>query len=382
MALVSRVSCRSTRAACDAFAAFGKRFASVPNPAAVAAIGASRGVSCSAPTHFAQRDKATELAMIKDLREKTGAPLMDVTKALKAVEFDLEGAYAELRKRGLAAASKKAGRVAAEGLIGVSVSECGQHAGLVEVNAETDFVSRNELFLALVEDAARAVVESRGAACNEHGEIGLETLENIAMPAGAKTKGATLAEAAAATAASLRENIKVRRAYIMTASGAGEVLGHYVHGAVAPGAGRQGCVVKVASRDGGAVSKEIATALANKVAMHTVAVAPRLLDPGSIPGDVLAGEMAILRSQTDGAGKPENVVEKIITGRLRKFHEEVCLVKQKFVMDDTQTVEQFVEGSVGGLLVTKFARLKVGEGIEVEVKDFAAEVAATVAESQ
>jgi len=97
---------------------------------------------------------------------------------------------------------------------------------------------------------------------------------------------------------------------------------------------------------------------------------------------VLAGEMAILRSQTDGAGKPENVVEKIITGRLRKFHEEVCLVKQKFVMDDTQTVEQFVEGSVGGLLVTKFARLKVGEGIEVEVKDFAAEVAATVAESQ
>jgi elongation factor Ts len=181
----------------------------------------------------------------------------------------------------------------------------------------------------------------------------------------------------------VRENIKVRRAYIMTASGAGEVLGHYVHGAVASGAaaGRQAGLVRVSSRDGGDVSVEKARGVANKVAMHAVAVAPRFLDPEGIPEDVVAGEMAILHAQIEGSGKPANVVEKIVVGKMRKFHEETCLTKQKFVMDDSMTVEKFVDGEVNGLVVSRFARLKVGEGIEVQAKDFAAEVAATVADT-
>ena len=161
MALASR---RSTRALCDVVSrtTFGRRFLPVAVADPIAKVSSIRGVSSSACI-YASIDKKTELAMIKDLREKTGAPLMDVKKALNTAEFDLDKAYGELRKRGLAAASKKAGRVAAEGLIGVRVSECGQRAGIVEVNAETDFVSRNEQFLQLVADAAQAVTEARAA---------------------------------------------------------------------------------------------------------------------------------------------------------------------------------------------------------------------------
>ena len=345
----------------------------------------ARGVSSSAKRHRAALDKAGELAMIKDLREKTGAPLMDVKKALHAASFDLEAAYGELRKRGLAAASKKEGRVAAEGLIGVHATACGRRAAIVEINAETDFVSRNEQFLQLVEDAARAVVAATGASRIESGEIEIDVLEKIPMVPGSITGGSTLEQAAAATAAIVGENVKVRRAYIMTASGAGEILGHYVHGVVGSGktAGRQACVIRVSTREGSEVtSAEVARSVANKVAMHAVAVAPRFLDPASIPPDVVAGEMEILNAQIEGSGKPADVVEKIVNGRMRKFHEETCLTKQKFVMDDARTVEQFVDGEMNGLTVSKFARLKVGEGIEVETKDFAAEVAATVAETK
>ena len=141
-------------------------------------------------------------------------------------------------------------------------------------------------------------------------------------------------------------------------------------------------MVKVNSREGGDIDVDKAKEIANKVAMHAVAVAPRFLNPENIPSKIVDEEMNILKAQTEGTGKPENVVEKIVAGRMRKFHEESCLVKQKFVMDDGKTVEQWVDGEIGGLVVGKFARLKVGEGIEIEVKDFAAEVAATVAETK
>ena len=173
---------------------------------ALGAIAGERGVSSSASSQRAATDKAAELAMIKDLREKTGAPLMDVKKALSAASFDLEAAYAELRTRGLAAASKKAGRVAAEGLVGVSVSACGQRAAIVEVNAETDFVSRNEQFLRLVADVSNAAVTATGAA-DVDGYADTRARE----PDHARrslSPGATVAEAAAATAASVRENIR------------------------------------------------------------------------------------------------------------------------------------------------------------------------------
>ena len=174
---------------------------------ALGAIAGERGVSSSASSQRAATDKAAELAMIKDLREKTGAPLMDVKKALSAASFDLEAAYAELRTRGSPRLRKKAGRVAAEGLVGVSVSACGQRAAIVEVNAETDFVSRNEQFLRLVADVSNAAVTATGAA-DVDGYVDTRALENLTMPAGSLSPGATVAEAAAATAASVRENIR------------------------------------------------------------------------------------------------------------------------------------------------------------------------------
>ena len=312
------------------------------------------------------------------MREKTGAPLMDVKKALAATEFDMEAAHAELRKRGLAAAGKKAGRVAADGLVGVKVSDCGRYAGVVEVNSETDFVSRNEHFLALVANAAAAVVKVDvgtlgNPAPGSAAEIPLAALEALPLPDG----GETLADAAAATAATVRENIRLRRAFVMAATSAGEAIGHYVHGAVAPGMGRQAGLVKVT----GAKDSDSVAAAASKVAMHAVAVSPRFLDPASVPEDVMEGEMAILRAQTENAGKPANIVEKIVAGRMKKFYEETCLSNQKFVMDDSKTVGKWLAGE-DGLALGAFVRVKVGEGIEVQATDFAAEVAATVADSK
>ena len=163
----------------------------------------------------------------------------------------------------------------------------------------------------------------------------------------------------------------------MAATSAGEAIGHYVHGAVAPGMGRQAGLVKVT----GAKDSDAAAAAASKVAMHAVAVAPRFLDPASVPEDVTEGEMAILRAQTENAGKPANIVEKIVAGRMKKFYEETCLSNQKFVMDDSKSVGKWLAGE-DGLALGAFVRVKVGEGIEVQATDFAAEVAATVADSK
>lgn len=309
--------------------------------------------------------------------------MMDVKKALAATSFDMDAAFAELRKRGLAAASKKAGRAAAEGLVGVKVSDCGTRAALVEINSETDFVSRNDQFQRLVVAAAAAVVETPVDTCpppapGSASEVPLPTLEAVAMP-----EGGTLGEAVAATAATVRENVKLRRAYVMAATGAGEVIGQYLHGGVAPGLGRQAALVHVTGVEGTREDKsDAALAAANKVAMHAVAAMPRFLNPESIPAEIVDAEMDILRAQTENTGKPANIVEKIVKGRMGKFHEETCLLNQKFVMDDGVTVGKWVAGEAGGgLKVAAFVRVKVGEGIEVEEKDFAAEVAATVAES-
>ena len=163
----------------------------------------------------------------------------------------------------------------------------------------------------------------------------------------------------------------------MVATGADEAIGHYVHGAVAPGMGRQAGLVKVT----GAKDSDSAAAAASKVAMHAVAVSPRFLDSASVPEDVMEGEMAILRAQTENAGKPANIVEKIVAGRMKKFYEETCLSNQKFVVDDSKTVGKWLAGE-DGLALGAFVRVKVGEGIEVQATDFAAEVAATVADSK
>jgi len=318
---------------------------------------------------------------------------MDCKKALAATSFDMEAAFDELRKRGLAAASKKAGRAAADGLVGCDVSACGRFAAVVEVNAETDFAAKNDVFLSLVADAAKAVAAHvakhpatfASAAASATGlgavaEISGDELRGVPRRAapggGGEGDGETLGDAAAATAATVRENIRVRRAFAIAATGAGEVLGSYVHGAVAPGLGRQAAIVRLANVAGASGAKSAA----DKLAMHAVAAAPRFVDAASVPAAVAEAEAEIFRAQGAASGKPAAVVDKIVQGRMRKFHEEFCLAEQKCVFDDKVSATRWARehGAGKDAAPDAFVRVKVGEGIEVEEKDFAAEVQATV----
>ena len=251
---------------------------------------------------------------------------------------------------------------------------------MIEINSETDFVSRNDQFQELVSAAAAEVLKTPIAECSSPAPGSAAEVPMAALEAMKMSGGGTLSEAVTATAATVRENIRLRRAYVMAATGAGEAIGHYLHGLISPGLGRQAGLVKVSIPEGGDAAA--AAAAANKVAMHAVAVMPRFLNPDCVPTEVTKAEMDILKAQTENSGKPANIVEKIVNGRMAKFHEEICLLNQKFVMDDSLTVGKWVKGEAGGgLEVKEFVRVKVGEGIEVEEKDFAAEVAATVADS-
>jgi elongation factor Ts len=193
---------------------------------------------------------------------------------------------------------------------------------------------------------------------------------------GGEGDGETLGDAAAATAATVRENIRVRRAFAIAATGAGEVLGSYVHGAVAPGLGRQAAIVRLANVAGASGAKSAA----DKLAMHAVAAAPRFVDAASVPAAVAEAEAEIFRAQGAASGKPAAVVDKIVQGRMRKFHEEFCLAEQKCVFDDKVSATRWARehGAGKDAAPDAFVRVKVGEGIEVEEKDFAAEVQATV----
>jgi len=321
---------------------------------------------------FASASGADRLAAIRALRERTGAPIVDVKNALAAHDYDAEAALDRLRALGVAAAAKKAHRASADGVVCATTD--GRTCAIAEVNSETDFVARNETFRALARAAATAtatrLVED-AAFASECGtivdgrvrEVSEERLREMRA-----TSGKTLGEMARETAVSVRENVRVRRAaaYAATA-GSEEVIGTYVHGALAPGVGRQAACV---------VAKGVSVDFANKLAMHVVASAPAYLRGDCVPNDVREREMAVYRSQTEGSGKPANIVEKILAGRMNKFYEEVCLENQKFVLDDSVTVGKAVKAEGGELIA--FSRIKVGEGIDVEEKDFASEVAEAV----
>jgi elongation factor Ts len=309
--------------------------------------------------------------MIKQLRERTGAPIVDVKRALDDCAYDEEAAYDALRAKGLAAAAKKASRVAADGLVGARVGSRGVAA--CEINAETDFVARNEEFQELVRGSADAIYERLGrdgafaARAREvrHGKAYEASAEEASATTVAEE---TLDDFVKETAANVRENVTMRRAFVYALTeGSEEVIGAYVHGAISPGVGRQAAFV---------VAKGVSVDFANKVAMHVVASSPLYLRPDCVPKDAYEREMAVFRAQTADTGKPANIVEKILLGRMNKYFEEVCLENQKFILDDSMTVGKAVKAE-GGELVA-FARVKVGEGIEVETKDFAAEVAETV----
>ena len=299
---------------------------------------------------------AITAGMVKELRDKTGAGMMDCKTALSAVDGDIEAAIDWLRTKGLAKAAKKAGRVAAEGLVAVAVSG---HSGVViELNSETDFVARNLEFQALAHGIANVALERGG--------------DVEAVLAHHYPGGGTVQEAIANAIATIGENMTLRRVASLKVSAG--LIGSYVHGAVADGLGKIGVIVALESTG---KAEELAT-LGRQLAMHVAATNPVALDLASVDPEVLAREKAILAEKN--AGKPAHVLEKITESGLKSYAKEYCLLEQAYIHDGSKSVGQIlkeIEGKVGGpVALTGFARYALGEGIEKEETDFAAEVAA------
>jgi len=298
-------------------------------------------------------------ALVKELREKTGAGMMDCKRALGETGGDIEGAVDWLRMKGLAAAASKAGRVAAEGLIGVATS--GAIGAVVEVNSETDFVARNNEFQSFV----RAV---SGLALDGDGEIA--SLKEAPYPGTGRTVEAELTY----LISTIGENLVLRRLRRLSA-GQGGVFS-YVHNTLGPGVGKIGVIVALTST---IVSDELAV-LAKQLAMHIAATSPLYLDIASVPRSALGRERDVLRAQALATGRSEEIIEKMVDGRLRKFYEEVVLLEQIFVVDQKTKISRVVEeaGETAGapIRVSGFARFALGEGIDRHRPDFAAEVAA------
>ena len=284
--------------------------------------------------------------LVKDLREKTGAGMMDCKNALSETNGDIEQAVDWLRKKGLAKAAKKSGRVAAEGLVGAAVED---NVGvLVEVNSETDFVARNHDFQRLVRGALAVALDHAP-------EVDATTVLGAHYPG-----GGTVSEAIANAIATIGENMTLRRAQgLKVAEGA---IGHYVHGSVADGLGRIGVIVALQS--GGGRAK--LGALGRQIAMHVAAASPVALEAAGLDPATVARERAVLAEKN--AGKPANVLEKIVESGLKTFYKEVCLLDQAYVHDPAKTVAQAIkeaEKAVGApIAITGFVRYALGEGVE------------------
>jgi elongation factor Ts len=301
-------------------------------------------------------------ALVKELREKSGVGMMDCKKALQETGCDIEEAIDWLRAKGLSKAAKKADRVAAEGLVALALREdgAGMVAAAIELNAETDFVARNDLFQKAARDVAKTALDVDG---DVHALIHTTMADDQ-----------TVADMITQLIATIGENMLVRRAKrFVVSEGA---IAAYVHNATAPDLGRIGVLVAMESSG----PKDRVTDVGRKVAMHIAATAPLALDIDELDPAVVEREKAIFTEQAEASGKPANVIEKMVEGRLRKFYEEAVLLKQTFVMDPDLTVEAYVAKAAKELgapiKVTGFVRLALGEGVEKQTDDFAAEVAA------
>ncbi len=296
-------------------------------------------------------------SMVKELRDSTGAGMMDCKAALAENNGDMEAAVDWLRKKGLSKAAKKAGRVAAEGLIGVKVD--GLKGVVVEVNSETDFVARNDLFQGLVKMIA---------------DVALTAGTDVEKIKAAKVGGITVADAITDTIAKVGENMTLRRAASLSV-GQG-AIGAYVHNSVTDGLGKIGVLVALESSGKG---DELAN-LGRMVAMHVAATNPQAVDSTGLDPAVVAREKDVLADKFRQQGKPANVIDKIVESGLKTFYKEVCLVEQPFVHDTSKSVAQAVkeaEKTVGGAIrIAGYVRYALGEGIEKQESDFAAEVAA------
>lgn len=292
-------------------------------------------------------------ALVKNLREKTGAGMMDCKRALTETGGDPEAAVDWLRKKGLSAAAKKSGRVAAEGLIGVVSAP--NRAAMVEVNAETDFVARNEQFQALVEGVARVALE-----------VGddVEAIKAAPFPG----SGRTVADEITQLVATIGENMTLRRARVLSV-GQG-VVASYVHQPLRPGLGKIGVLVAV---EGGGELDALET-LGRQVGMHVAASRPEALDIASVDPAALERERDVLSEQARASGKPEDIIAKMVEGRIRKYYEEVVLLEQVWVHDGESRVKAVAKKA--GVDLVAFERFALGEGIEKQSGDFAAEVAA------
>lgn len=297
-------------------------------------------------------------SLVKELREMTGAGMMDCKKALTETNGDMEVAIDWLRKKGLAAAAKKAGRVAAEGLVGVATDR--GRGAVVEVNAETDFVARNETFQEYVSAVSKLALEAKGD---------IETLKQLSHHS-----GRTVQDEVTHLISTIGENMDVRRTgYLEVGQG---VVVSYMHNAVAPGLGKIGVMVALESNGDAGKLQE----LGKQIAMHVAAANPLFLDVSSVDSSALERERSVLSEQASASGKPPEVVAKMVEGRIRKYYEEVVLLEQVFVVDGETKISRVIEDAsktVGApVVLAGFIRFALGEGIEIAEKDFAAEVAA------
>ena len=285
-------------------------------------------------------------SLVKELRERTGAGMMDCKKALQQTDGNIEAAIDYLRENGIAKAAKKADRIAAEGLSYIEVK--GNKAVILEINSETDFVAKNEKFVALVKNVADAILAAEPKSLEEALQV--------------QAEGGSVEEVINEGIATIGEKLSLRRFEVVSKTDS-DAFGAYSHMG-----GRIGVLTLVE----GSTDEEAA----KDVAMHIAALAPKYLDESEVPADVLEHEKKVLTEQALNEGKPANIVEKMIVGRINKFLEEITVVKQKFVKDDSLTVEKFV-ASKGGKLA-KFVRYEVGEGIEKREDNFAEEVMSQV----
>ena len=282
-------------------------------------------------------------ALVKELRERTGAGMMDCKKVLTETDGDLEKASELLRERGIAKAAKKSGRVAAEGMVEAYISEDGKVGAIVEVNSETDFVAKNQEFRTFVMDIAKQVVKNNP-----------KTVEDLLQEPAIFEEGKTVNEALIGKIATIGENISIRRfARFETTDG---LIEKYIHGD-----GKIAVLVNMTSGN-----KE----LAKDVCMQIAAARPEFVSREQVPAERLEKEKEILKAQTMNEGKPEAIAEKIVMGRINKFYEEICLVDQEFVKDPSQKVSNILKDAK----VLEFARFETGEGIEKKEENFAEEV--------
>lgn len=302
---------------------------------------------------------AITAAAVKELRETTGAGMMDCKAALVETDGDMEAAVDYLRTKGLARAAKKASRVAAEGLVGLFAD--GKQATMIELNSETDFVARNEQFQSLVMGVAKTALGTDGS---------VDAVQAAQLDGSDKTVEASIKDAVA----TIGENMNLRRVAKLSVNEG--VVASYVHSAVAPGLGKIGVLVAMESSG----NQEALAGIGRQVAMHVAATTPLSLSVDDMDPAVVERERHVFSEQARESGKPENIIEKMVEGRIRKFFEESVLLNQSFVMNPDVTVAQAIkdaEGDVGAPInMMAFALFKLGDGIEKEEADFAAEVAA------